>query len=204
MSISKLKLSIINLFNNVAQDTSGLVLCCTNDANGEPVIHRVIATQSIVSLLCELKRAGTRRARKVCYAQGVGSLYEYVKVRKSWKHPKGFEYRQKIGFDENEVFLKVLPYSFSSAIDMNMRNLKYAFTEYNVFSIEDAEIALAEEDARLEQEEQEKETLVKKNELESLLQNLDEEQFETLKEFVFNNDSLCNDIIESVMKRLKM
>jgi hypothetical protein len=199
MSISKLKLSIINNISQIATDTSGLVLCCTNNEDGNPVVHRVIATLSIVSILCELKRAGARKARRVCYDQGVGNLsrYEWNERKKKWTYVGELQ-----GHDEDTVFLKVLPYSFSSANDWNMQELKYAFVQYNVFSVEDAENALEEEYARLEQEKQEEKALVKKNELENLLQNLDKDQYETLKKFIVKDEKLCREIVDTLLSRL--
>jgi hypothetical protein len=202
MSISKLKLSIINTFNNMAKDTSGLLLCCTNDDNGEPVIHRVIATQSIVGLLCELKRAGSRKARMICYSQGIGKEYIWKSVRKSKNNPYGWRKQHIDGFNEDEVFVKTIPYSFSSATSIDMIELRYAFIKYNVFSVEDAKKALVLEFDRLEKEKNDAKVLAKKNELKNLLQNLDEDQLETLKSFIVNNEKLCKEVVDTLLLKL--
>lgn len=200
--MSKLKLSIINTYNQMAQDTSGLLLCCTSDDNGKPVVHRVIATQSIVGLLCELKTEGSRTARRVCYDQGIGKIWYSEWTNRTHLGRRVYEYKKRVGYDENKVFIKTIPYSFGSATGMAMNNLRWAIIEHNVFSIKDAEEALKQE--RIEQEEERQKELasVKQNELEALLQNLDEDQIEILKEFVTKDENLCKQIVSTLLSRL--
>ena len=157
MSISKLKLSIISI-NQMAADTSGLLLCCTNNEDGNPVVHRVIATDSMVSLLCELKRKGGRKARRVCYDQGVGKLeqYQWHERKKRWIYSGEIE-----GYDEDKVFVKPLAVAKKTLWQIQLEKrismtvLRDTIVKHNLFSIKDACIAI-EQDLDLEREQQSK------------------------------------------------
>jgi hypothetical protein len=198
--MNKLKLSIIKTFQGMAQDTSGLLLCCTNNDNGEPVVHRVIATDSVVSLLCELKRAGNRRTRRVCYDQGVGALHRFHWNEKSNK----WTIKKIEGYNEDKVFVKVIPYSFTSATDITMKSLRSAIIDHNLFSIEDAERAIEQDRIRDEEQRQNDLISTKQEELKTLLQNLDEDEIETLKEFVTKDEDLCKQIVDEMLSKLKI
>jgi hypothetical protein len=206
MTISKLKLSIISTFNQMATDTNGLLLCCTNNEDGDPVVHRVIATDSIVSLLCELKRAGGRKARRVCYDQGVGKLeqYQWNERKKKWTYSGEIE-----GYDEDKVFVKPLAvaqedlWKIQYEKDISMTVLRDTIVKHNLFSFEDACDAVEQDRIDLEREQEELSASIKRDEFNTLLESLDEEGLETLKGFVINNESLCKDIVDRLILAIK-
>jgi hypothetical protein len=172
MSISKLNLSLIKTFNKLAEDTSGLLLCCTTDDNGEPQVHRVIATKSMVGLLCELRRPSSREQRRVLNWQWSG----------------------KASFSENNVYVKAIKYDINDLPTyVSSDDLRETIVEYNLFSVEQA-IEIIDNNRQA----------VKAHDFETLLENLNEKELDSLKSFVIHDEELCNDIIESVMKRLKM
>ena len=178
MSISKLNLSIINTFNTLAEDTSGLLLCCTNDDNGDPQIHRVMVTKSIIGLLCELRRPSARAQRRILYRQGIG-----------W-----WSYNCAPNFTEQDVYVKVIGHDIDNLpSDVSLEDLRNTIVEHNLFTVEQALETIESENRAIQTED-----------LETLLQNLDDDGLDTLKSFVIGDENLCNEIIAVLMRRLKI
>ena len=172
MTISKLNLSIINTFNKLAEDASGFLLCCTADDSGKPQVHRVIATKSMVGLLCELRRPSSRMQRRVL----------------NW------QWSNKPSFSENNVYVKTIKYDVNNLPTyVSFDDLRQTIVEHNLFSIEHA-IEIIDNDRQA----------IKINDFETLLENLDEKELDALKNFVVHDQELCNEIIETVMKNLKI
>ena len=136
-SINKLKLSILTSFKNLATDTEGMLLCCTDDDNGQPIVHRVVITECLVGLLSRLRTPSGRSVMKLRYPQGNSD---------------------QRGFRE---------------------------------AVEEAVISIQNE-----------KTVIVTEQFEEFLENMTEEQVQTLKDFILSDKEFSNSLVDELVKRV--
>ena len=169
-SINKLKLSILTSFKSIATDTEGMLLCCTDDDNGQPIVHRVVITECLVGLLSRLRTPSGRSVMKLRYPQG----------------------RRERGFRENDVYIKPIAYDFSTIPKgITLEQVRWAMVEKNISSVEEAVISIQNE-----------RTIIVTEQFEEFLENMTEEQVQTLKDFILSDKEFSNSLVDELVKRV--
>ena len=172
-SINKLKLSILTSFKNLATDTEGMLLCCTDDDNGQPIVHRVVITECLVGLLSRLRTPSGR---------GVMNL----------RSPQGM--RAGV-FRENDVYIKPIAYDLSTIPKgITLEQVRWAMVGENISSVEAVEEAIISI--------QNERTVIVTEQFEEFLENMTEEQVQTLKDFILSDKEFSNSLVDELVKRV--
>ena len=169
-SINKLKLSILTSFKSLATDTEGMLLCCTDDDNGQSVVHRVVITECLVGLLSRLRTPSGRSVMKLRYPQG----------------------RRERGFRENDVYIKPIAYDLSTIPEgITLDQVRWTMVYENISSVEEAVISIQNE-----------KTVIVTEQFEEFLENMTEEQVQTLKDFILSDKEFSNSLVDELVKRV--
>ena len=170
-SINKLKLSILTSFKNLATDTEGMLLCCTDDDNGQPIVHRVVITECLVGLLSRLRTPSGRSVMKLRYPQGNSD---------------------QRGFRENDVYIKPIAYDFSTIPKgITLEQVRWEMVLENISSVEEAVISI-----------QNVKAVIVTEQFEEFLENMTEEQVQTLKDFILSDKEFSNSLVDELVKRV--
>tara|TARA_R110000822_G_C15064047_1_gene467803 strand:- start:50 stop:580 length:531 start_codon:yes stop_codon:yes gene_type:complete len=173
-SINKLKLSILTSFKNLATDTEGMLLCCTDDDNGQPIVHRVVITECLVGLLSRLRTPSGRSVMNLRYPQGRSD---------------------QRGFRENDVYIKPIAYDFSTIPKgITLEQVRWAMVGENISSVEAVEEAIISI--------QNERTVIVTEQFEEFLENMTEEQVQTLKDFILSDKEFSNSLVDELVKRV--
>ena len=169
-SINKLKLSILTSFKSLATDTEGMLLCCTDDDNGQSIVHRVVITECLVGLLSRLRTPSGRSVMKLRYPQG----------------------RRERGFRENDVYIKPIAYDLSTIPEgITLEQVRWTMVYENISSVEEAVISIQNE-----------KTVIVTEQFEEFLENMTEEQVQTLKDFILSDKEFSNSLVDELVKRV--
>jgi hypothetical protein len=169
-SINKLKLSILTSFKSLATDTEGMLLCCTDDDNGQSIVHRVVITECLVGLLSRLRTPSGRSVMKLRYPQG----------------------RRERGFRENDVYIKPIAYDLSTIPEgITLDQVRWTMVYENISSVEEAVISIQNE-----------KTVIVTEQFEEFLENMTEEQVQTLKDFILSDKEFSNSLVDELVKRV--